>query len=436
MKNKSDVSLLFPQFKAVVEKHFQLPVLSLYSDNGGEFLKLCSFLTQNGISHFTTPAHTPKHNATAERRHHHIIETAHALLHHAKLPFTFWSFACQTATYLINRMPTQILQMQSPFQKLHNKSPNYLHLHSFGCLCFPWLHPYAHHKLQPRSNPCIFIGYSSSQYAYHYLDPITNKIYTSRHVSFFDNHFPYPSLVSNDPSAPLPIPNTSQPPHLILPLSPSPTSLAAVTSSQTQTEPMTSPCALVTELQLPSETTSGNESHFFLLPSSSINIPSSSSSHANKTHSHSMVTRSKNNIFKPKRLYAATKHPLLENLERSSVREAMRHAHWRCAMAEEFNALLRTGTWTLVAPPSNQNVVGCKWIFRIKRNPDGSIFIYKACLVAKGFTQTPGEDFHETLAPVIRPQIVKVILTLALGNSWPMHQLDVNNAFLPGSLSE
>ena len=143
-----------------------------------------------------------------------------------------------------------------------------------------------------------------------------------------------------------------------------------------------------------------------------------------------MVTRSKNNILKPKRAFAVTKHPLLENLELSSVREAMRHSHWCQAMAKEFDALLWNGTWTLVPPPKNHNIVGCKWIFHIKQNADGSISRYKARLVAKGFTQILGTDFHDTFAPVVKPQTVKLILTIALPHSWPMHQLDVNNAFL------
>ena len=81
--------MVFPQFKSVVEKFFLLLAVSVYLDNGREFIKLRSFLTDHGISHYTTPPHTPKHNATAERRHHSVVETDCALLYHAHLPPQF-----------------------------------------------------------------------------------------------------------------------------------------------------------------------------------------------------------------------------------------------------------------------------------------------------------------------------------------------------------
>ena len=105
-------------------------------------------------------------------------------------------------------------------------------------------------------------------------------------------------------------------------------------------------------------------------------------------------------------------------------------------MSAEYDALVKNGTWKLVPSSSAHNVVGCKWVFHIKRNPDGSVARYKACLVAKGFNQRPGIDFTETYSPVIKPVTVRLILTFAVTNGWPLRQLDVNNAFLQGSLSD
>lgn len=83
-------------------------------------------------------------------------------------------------------------------------------------------------------------------------------------------------------------------------------------------------------------------------------------------------------------------------------------------MAEEFTALVRNNTWQLVPAVPNQNVVGCKWVFRIKRRPDGSIDRYKTRLVAKGFHQRPGLDYTETFSPVVKPTTIRVVLKLAL----------------------
>ncbi|KAL4569546.1 hypothetical protein LXL04_025186 [Taraxacum kok-saghyz] len=81
MSHKNDVAKLFPQFKLLVEIFFQHPIVSLFSDNGGEYLGLLPYLQSQGISHYTTPPHTPEQNGTAERRHRHIVETGLALLH-------------------------------------------------------------------------------------------------------------------------------------------------------------------------------------------------------------------------------------------------------------------------------------------------------------------------------------------------------------------
>jgi hypothetical protein len=119
-----------------------------------------------------------------------------------------------------------------------------------------------------------------------------------------------------------------------------------------------------------------------------------------------------------------------------SVRSALVDPHWRAAMLDEFDALLANDTWTLVPRPVGVNIVTGKWIYHHKFRDDGSLDRYKARWVLRGFTQRPGINFDETFSPVVKPATVHVVLTLALSKDWPIHQMDVKNAFLHGTLSE
>lgn len=105
-------------------------------------------------------------------------------------------------------------------------------------------------------------------------------------------------------------------------------------------------------------------------------------------------------------------------------------------MCEEYAALIRNNTWSLVPHPPNASIVGCKWVFKLKTNPDGSIAHYKVRLFAKGYSQMAGFDFFETFSPVVKPTTIRLVLTIAVTKHWPIHQLDVNNVFLNGFLTE
>ena len=105
-------------------------------------------------------------------------------------------------------------------------------------------------------------------------------------------------------------------------------------------------------------------------------------------------------------------------------------------MDVEYAAFIQRETWTLVPRPTDANVVSCKWVYSLKYNPDGSVARYKARLVARGFSQAYGLDYHETFSPVARLSSIRVLFSIALDQSWSLHQLDVSNAFLYGDLEE
>lgn len=159
-----------------------------------------------------------------------------------------------------------------------------------------------------------------------------------------------------------------------------------------------------------------------------------------------MVTRSHTGSLKPTqfpnfKLYHS-RYPFLNyssvliDTEPSCYSKAISDSRWQAAMTDEFEALSSNGTWTLCPRPSNQHVIHCKWVYKIKRKADGSVERFKARLVAKGFEQQAGVDYTDTFSPVIKPATIRLLLALAVSFDWPIRQLDISNAFLHGHLTE
>lgn len=198
------------------------------------------------------------------------------------MPKQYWTYAFTTATYLINRLPTPVLTMESPYQKLFGEAPNYTKLRVFGCLCFPWLRPYTTHKLEDRSTPCVFIGYSQTQSAYLCLQPHSGRVYVSRHVKFDEIVFPFQTSSSSisppvNPTTPtssfstptvttIPLPTPPQNPTSPPPLVPSPSPGPAISDPHLSVQPADSSSGTTvrTTENLTTETTA---SHIAVQPS-------------------------------------------------------------------------------------------------------------------------------------------------------------------------
>jgi hypothetical protein len=105
-------------------------------------------------------------------------------------------------------------------------------------------------------------------------------------------------------------------------------------------------------------------------------------------------------------------------------------------MEEEYAALLSNYNWDLMPRPPSTNVVTNKWLFRHKLTSDGSLDRYKARWVLRCFTQRPGVDYDESFSPIIMFATAHAVLSPALSRNWAIHQLDVKNAFLHGTLTE
>ncbi|GKE35262.1 ribonuclease H-like domain-containing protein [Tanacetum coccineum] len=116
--------------------------------------------------------------------------------------------------------------------------------------------------------------------------------------------------------------------------------------------------------------------------------------------------------------------------------DVLKDPNWVDAMNNEIEALNINNTWVICDLPIGRKPIGCKWIYKIKYKASGEIERYKARLVAKGFSQREGFDYDETFSPVLKIVTVRCVISSVVVNSWPLYQLDVNNAFLYGDLVE
>ncbi|KAA8528866.1 hypothetical protein F0562_036221 [Nyssa sinensis] len=331
--------------------------------------------------------------------------------------------------------------------------------------------------MEPKSKPCLFLGYSQTQSAYKCLEPQTKKIYISRHVVFDENQ-PHPLSAPSASASPIassltlfdyqitsrPAPSHRPP---ALPLSSAPSSpegvLAPVApSSGNITNPQVSiapPAVLGYVFPNPHTLVSNSPAHdtFAAPPTVDPSFSHESSTEQTlgpTTHTqssiegnqhetsvpsqrvHRMTTQSMNKIFKPKQLHTVSLHPLPPTIESTCVSHALSQPEWCEAMSHELTALMKHGTWDLVPPPLNCNLVGCKWVFRVKRKPDGSVDRFKAHLVAKGYNQRPRLDYKETFNPAVKPATIRAVISIAVMKGWQIRQLDVNIAFLNRELTE
>jgi histone deacetylase 1/2 len=121
--------------------------------------------------------------------------------------------------------------------------------------------------------------------------------------------------------------------------------------------------------------------------------------------------------------------------EPSSLTEALDDKNWRSAMDAEYSALLCNNTWHLVPSAPGQNLIDCKWVYKIKQRSDGSIDRYKARLVAKGFKQRYGINYEDTFSPVVKAATIRLVLSLAVSQNWGIRQLFRLRNKIPASIS-
>ena len=408
LKSKDETLSKFKEYVNLVENQTgcgEGRVKIVRSDNGGEYTSkgFASYSAEKGIVHQFTNPYCPEQNGISERLNRTIMESARSMIHHAKLPLHFWAEAVNTAVYLHNRSPTATLKDKTPFECWFDKKPDISNLRVFGCVCYMHVPNGERQKLDPKSRKGIFVGYPEGTKGYKLYDPIRKKFVKSRDVLFYERKFYYADAEGklDDISKAIVFPSNS--------LQEVPVDMLPV-GETTENDPV-----------------KATREDTFMQQVREIGA--------------------KRERKPPKRLieeistYAEqcliSESLVSESDEPKTVSEAWNGKNsdqWKQAMDSEYDSLVKNQTWELVPLPEGKKAIGTRWVYKLKRNADGSLDRFKARLVAKGYAQSKGVDYNEVFSPVARYSAIRSLLALANANDLEVHQMDVKTAFLNGSI--
>lgn len=452
LRNKSEVMSCFINFKALTEKQTGFAIKSLRSDNGGEYCnkKFVQYLNNEGIIHQTTVPYCPQQNGVSERLNRTLMEKARCLLQDSRLCKRYWAEAVMTAIYLKNRSPTTALSGRIPEEVWTGSSIDLSHLRVFGCMAYSLIPEQRRKKLDPKSKQYIFVGYGETCKGYRLIEPSNpSRIIMSRNVEFMEDKF-YNDIshkchnedininddfifyeftnnknvlmsnnelcdnnefnvndVSSVHVSGVYCSGSEEEHSLIESLSGADSSGESSSSGDTSAEPSS---LAVTGIGLPSVT------HSRPVRSTRGTLPM-------RYDEYDLSMFVQENIFNEPLTYD-------EAMAGSNSRE------WQSAMQNEYDSLIQNGVWKLVDRPMDENVIKCKWIYKIKHDAAGKFDKYKARLVARGFTQKQGVDYNETFSPVVRHSTMRILFSLANDFNMNIEHIDVTTAFLNGELNE
>lgn len=405
IRNKFEALEKLEEYVEMAKTQFNKKPKILRSDNGGEYTgkRVRAYLKRNGIiGQFTAP-YTPQQNGVAERKNRYLVEMARCMLLDANMDHRFWGEAVVTANYLQNRLPSRSIP-STPYERWFKKKPNLGHVQQFGVDAYCHVPTEKRGKLDSKAIKLKFVGYSEVSKAYRLLDPRSGKITVSRDVKFLGSCQPVDEIRMEE----LVIPSSNIPLEQI----------------EERDEP-TEPCDDQSD---DDEVWEDPETY-----NEQVDEPN------DEQVDEPEVRRStRTNQGKPPDRYVCAAGPVIQE-EPKTFKEAMASSQrnqWKQAMAEELDSINSNETWDLVDLPAGRRAVGCKWVYKLKRDQNGEVTRYKARLVAQGFSQRYGTDYDEVFAPVVRQTTFRTLMSVAAKRRMVVKQYDVKTAFLHGNLEE
>lgn len=454
LKQKSEAMGHFKDFVAQCRIQTGHQVVTLRSDNGGEFTgeSFSSWLRSEGIQHQTSAPYCPEQNGVAERDNRTIMEAARSMLHGRNLPPYLWAEAVNTAVYLLNRVSSSTVP-NTPYQTWHRKVPDLSHLRAYGSDAFYHVPKGERRKLDPKSLKCVLVGYCDTQKAYRVWDPVARKIRIGRDIIFDEGKDTSTSITDLLPEPEIEQPRTQPDDHIRDP--PSAVVLTPPTDPVNQSPSVTHPSPVgenehgINSSDPVYRNNEGDEEGFHGFPTPvprrtraprPLPPPRDPSQRQRRSPGEWwMVSKDRKSELHTNAYNQALVTIDEDDDDPITYQQAIKSNEsvgWKRAMEEEYSALLKNGTWILTTLPEGRSAIKNKWVYKKKRKADGSVERFKARLVAKGYSQRPGIDFDETFSPVVRHDSIRTILSIAAVEDLEIIQLDVKTAFLNGELEE
>ncbi|KAL5753796.1 hypothetical protein ACOSP7_022016 [Xanthoceras sorbifolium] len=365
MKEKSETFSKFKEFKEVVEGEVEKKIRCLRTDNGGEYSsgEFSQYLRECQIRHQYTCANTPQQNGVAERKNRHLAEVCRSMLHAKNIPGRFWAEAMRTAAHVINKLPQPRLEFVSPYEKLWDKKPTVSYLRVFGCVCYVFVPDHLRSKIDKKAIRCIFVGYDSQRKGWKCCDPMSGRCYTSRDVVFDEAS----SWWTSEKEV---LPDSKEFKDRLQ---------EKMGEHTVQIQPSSD------EARAPYD--NDDEQRITQNPWQTGMYQQPDEEGRSSETEESTPLRRSIRTRKPNPKYANA--AIVEEatvIEPEMFEEASQSSKWMTAMKEEIAALEQNQTWELVPKPRDVKPISCKWVYKIKCRPDGSIERYKARLVARGFS--------------------------------------------------